>query len=184
MVRGWSSWCGTQQAKRTTTGKLLWALSQLKYLTHCFHHIRLRPLAYPATDVVVMLCSKSSYTTLLNLKYIYNIHTTYTHIYDLRLFNFNLNFCYRYKWVGEIKNHLPRVPKILVVNKWDLDVADKSEELLTNEMISKATQDLHMDDMIKVSAKTGYNIDELIQKVGRLAKRAPRRRVTPFCRAL
>ena len=70
------------------------------------------------------------------------------------------------------------------MNKWDLDVADKSEELLTNEMISKATQDLHMDDMIKVSAKTGYNIDELIQKVGRLAKRAPRRRVTPFCRAL
>ena len=93
-------------------------------------------------------------------------------------------FCYRYKWVGEIKNHLPRVPKILVVNKWDLDVADKSEELLTNEMISKAKQDLLMDDMIKVSAKTGYNIDELIQKVGRLAKRERRPRVSPFCRAL
>ena len=70
------------------------------------------------------------------------------------------------------------------MNKWDLDVADKSEELLTNEMISKAKQDLLMDDMIKVSAKTGYNIDELIQKVGRLAKRERRPRVSPFCRAL
>ena len=92
-------------------------------------------------------------------------------------------FWYRYKWVGEIKNHLPRIPKILVVNKWDLDVADKSEELLTNEMINKAKQDLLMDDMIKVSAKTGYNIDELIQKVGRLAQRDRSRRVSPYCRA-
>ena len=30
---------------------------------------RLRPLAYPGTDVVLMLCSKTAYTTLLNLKY-------------------------------------------------------------------------------------------------------------------
>ena len=175
MVRGWSSWCGTQQAKRTMTGNNMRDLRHLSFFTHCFHKIRLRPLAYPATDVVVMLCSKSSYTTLLNLKYICMIKTILALISLFRC---------RYKWVGEIKNHLPRTPKILVVNKWDLDVADKSEELLTNEMISKAAQDLHMDDMIKVSAKTGYNIDELIQKVGRLAKRAPRRRVTPFCRAL
>ena len=70
------------------------------------------------------------------------------------------------------------------MNKWDLDVADPNEDLLTDEMISKAHKDLGMDDMIKVSAKTGYNIDELIQKVGRLAKRADKRRVTTFCRAL
>ena len=30
--------------------------------------VRLRPLAYNGTDVVLMLCSKSAYTTLSNLK--------------------------------------------------------------------------------------------------------------------
>ena len=47
----------------------LYSLWLLSFLNHFFHKIRLRPLAYPGTDVVVMLCSKSSYTTLLNLKY-------------------------------------------------------------------------------------------------------------------
>ena len=96
------------------------------------------------------------------------------------------NFFFRYKWIGEINNYLPRVPKILVVNKWDLDKADNtSETLLTDEYINKAKLDLKMDDMIKVSAKTGYNMNnnELVQKIGRLSKR-PRPRPTNFCRTL
>ena len=70
------------------------------------------------------------------------------------------------------------------MNKWDLDVADTGEDLLTDELINRARQDLNLDDMIQVSAKTGYNIDELIQKVGRLSKRERRPRVSGFCRAL
>ena len=75
---------------------------------------------------------------------------------------------------------------MLVVNKWDLDVADKNEELLTDEMINKAKLDLKMDDIIKVSAKTGYNMNnnELVQKIGRLSKRPRQPRVNNFCRAL
>ena len=94
------------------------------------------------------------------------------------------NSLFRYKWVGEIKYYLPRIPKILVVNKWDLDVPDKNEDLLNDEIINKAAQDLRMDDMIKVSAKTGYNIEELIQKVGRLSKRRPKPRVSALCKTL
>ena len=71
------------------------------------------------------------------------------------------------------------------MNKWDLDIPDAGEEeLLTDEMISRAAKDLSMDDVIKVSALTGYNIDELIQKTGRLSKKGQRRRVTGFCGTL
>ena len=71
------------------------------------------------------------------------------------------------------------------MNKWDLDVPDKEEELLTDAYIDKAKLDLKMDDMIKVSAKTGYNMNnnELVQKIGRLSKKT-HKRPTNFCRAL
>ena len=78
---------------------------------------------------------------------------------------------FRYKWSVEVKQHLRRVPKILVVNKCDLDTPEPHEDLLTDEVINKAFADLHMDEVIKISALTGDNIDELIQKTGRLSRR-------------
>ena len=73
------------------------------------------------------------------------------------------------------------------MNKWDLDKADNtSEKLVDDETINKAKVDLKMDDMIKVSAKTGYNMNnnELVQKIGRLSKRPRKPRVNNFCRTL
>ena len=70
-----------------------------------------------------------------------------------------------------MKQHLRRVPKILVVNKCDLDTPEPHEDLLTDEVINKAFADLHMDEVIKISALTGDNIDELIQKTDRLSRR-------------
>merc|ERR1712173_549207 len=88
---------------------------------------RLRPLAYNGTDVVLMLCSKSAYTTLSNLKH---------------------------KWLPEVRHHMRRVPKLLVVNKCDLDTAEPHEELITDEIINKAFREFRMGDYIKISALT------------------------------
>ena len=74
-----------------------------------------------------------------------------------------------------MKQHLRRVPKILVVNKCDLDTAEPHEELLTDEIVNKAFREFRMDDFIKISALTGDNVDELIQKAGRLSRRQKQR---------
>ena len=108
-----------------------------------------------------MLCSKTAYTTLLNLKYRHFCQSSFC----------TKGLIFRYKWSVEVKQHLRRVPKILVVNKCDLDTPEPHEDLLTDEVINKAFADLHMDEVIKISALTGDNIDELIQKTGRLSRR-------------
>ena len=61
----WSSWRGTPQARRSTTGERFLSTMMMRAPPILG---RLRPLAYNGTDVVLMLCSKSAYTTLSNLK--------------------------------------------------------------------------------------------------------------------
>ena len=82
---------------------------------------------------------------------------------------------YRHKWLPEVRHHMRRVPKLLVVNKCDLDTAEPHEELITDEIINKAFREFRMDDFIKISALTGDNVDELIQKAGRLSRRQKQR---------
>ena len=82
---------------------------------------------------------------------------------------------YRHKWLPEVRHHTRRVPKLLVVNKCDLDTAEQHEELITDEIINKAFREFRMDDYIKISALTGDNVDELIQKAGRLSRRQKQR---------
>ena len=104
---------------------------------------RLRPLAYPGTDLVLMICSKSAYTTLTNLKF---------------------------KWDKEIKYHIPRAYKMLVINKNDLDTPDhENESMITEEAAEKAKKYLKMDALFFTSAKTGENVQELLREAVKLA---------------
>ena len=117
---------------------------------------RLRPLSYPETNTVLMLCSKSSYTTLLNLKF---------------------------KWIPEVNTFLPRVPKIMVVNKSDLNEPDDGDELITDEIIEKAFKELKVKSYFKVSCLTGDNINDLLQETAKLSME-PAHRVQRFCKVL
>jgi len=101
-----------------------------------------------------MVCSKSAYTTLLNLKF---------------------------KWLREANQHLPRVRKILVVNKSDLDVADDNEDMINDDYILEASTEMKMDKTCKVSALTGSNIDILLNDVVELAKLPKHKRPSGPC---
>ena len=80
----------------------------------------------------------------------------------------------RYKWLKEVNHYCPRAKKILVINKCDLEGCPDS---LTDEGLDAAFTYMKMDAMFKVSAKTGENVESLIQATGRLSmeKRRSRR---------
>ena len=88
---------------------------------------------------------------------------------------------FRFKWLREVNQHLPRVRKVLVVNKNDLDVADENEDMITDEYILEASTEMQMDKTCKVSALTGSNIDILLNEVVELAKLPKRGREKGPC---
>jgi len=104
---------------------------------------RLRTLAYKGgADIVLILCSRSSLTSLLNLKF---------------------------QWIPEIDEFLPGVKKVLVVNKMDLEKPDEMEDFVTDELIEEAYKNYHFKLLCKVSALTGENVKNLLEDVVKLA---------------
>ena len=61
----------------------------------------------------------------------------------------------------------------MVINKCDLEGCP---DALTEEGLDAAYTYMKMDAMFKVSAKTGENVDSLIQATGRLSMEKRRRR--------
>eukprot|EP00092_Neocalanus_flemingeri_P077175 GFUD01095799.1.p1 GENE.GFUD01095799.1~~GFUD01095799.1.p1 ORF type:complete len:200 (+),score=58.04 GFUD01095799.1:41-601(+) len=100
---------------------------------------RLRPLSYPNTDVLWLVCTMDKPDTLLNMKF---------------------------KWLKEVNHYCPRAKKILVINKCDLEGCADG---LTDENLEAAYVSMKMDTKFKVSAATGENVDSLIQATGKLA---------------
>eukprot|EP00092_Neocalanus_flemingeri_P012023 GFUD01012960.1.p1 GENE.GFUD01012960.1~~GFUD01012960.1.p1 ORF type:complete len:186 (-),score=64.12 GFUD01012960.1:197-754(-) len=107
---------------------------------------KLRPLSYPKTDVLLLLCSMAKQVTLDNMKL---------------------------KWIKEVNHYCPRTKKILVINKSDLQ---DQAGALTDENVEAAYKSMKFDAMFKVSAMTGENVDSLIQATGRLAMERIRKR--------
>ena len=66
---------------------------------------------------------------------------------------------------------------MLIVNKCDLEPSSDAEEFITDEALNAARSYMKMDDMLKVSALTGENVEEMMDKVARLSlvkKKSPR----------
>eukprot|EP00092_Neocalanus_flemingeri_P013018 GFUD01014029.1.p1 GENE.GFUD01014029.1~~GFUD01014029.1.p1 ORF type:complete len:185 (+),score=65.91 GFUD01014029.1:83-637(+) len=101
---------------------------------------KLRPLSYPGTDVLLLLCTMDKQETLLNMNF---------------------------KWIKEVNHYISKAKKILVINKCDLE---GSPDALTDENLEAAYKSMKMDAMFKVSAKTGENVDNLIKATARLAR--------------
>merc|ERR1711935_306065 len=110
-------------------------------------YAKLRPLAYPNTDVVLILCTVENPETLQSI---------------------------RDSWIREVGHYCPRSKKVLVVNKWDL--RDQAQTRISDEDITAAVADLRMNAVFRVSAKTGENIQKLFKKVGELSLERSQRR--------
>ena len=78
----------------------------------------------------------------------------------------------RFKWLKEVNHYCKLAKKILVINKCDLE---GYPEALTDENLEAAYTNMKMDAMFKVSAKTGENVESLIQATGRLGREKRRR---------
>ena len=71
----------------------------------------------------------------------------------------------------------------MVVNKSDLSEPDEGDELITDEIMEKASRELKVKTYFKVSCLTGENINELLQETARLSME-PEHRVARFCKIL
>ena len=106
---------------------------------------RLRPLSYPNTDCVVLVCSVDNPYSLTNIKA---------------------------KWIKEIKHYCGKgVPILLCANKSDLlgDVRKKQElhnkgvDFISEAELQKTKKEVGASVEIMTSAKTGTNVKTMFQ---------------------
>ena len=106
---------------------------------------RVRPLAYPNTDMVLIFCSVVTPSTFENAK------------------------C---KWAPEIKHHLPAVPIILVGNKIDLrkdattlkELAEMKQKPVDTLQGHKWAAKIGAHCYMECSGVTGIGINEIVQE--------------------
>ena len=77
-----------------------------------------------------------------------------------------------------MNHYSPRSKKILVVNKCDLE---GDPNAVTEENVDAAFSSMRLDRMFKVSAKTGKDVEDLVQTTWRIA-REKKRRTSEKCR--
>ena len=81
-----------------------------------------------------------------------------------------------------MKHYSPNSRKVLAVTRCDLTDSSNTEEI-TDEEINGAKRDLELEAAYKVSAKTGENVEEMLEDIARRVKVKPVKRVS-FCRPL
>lgn len=65
-------------------------------------------------------------------------------------------------WILDLKKFCGDIPKILVVNKMDLD------PIITNKDIEKLALDINVKSIIFTSAKNGQNVEEVFHQIAEL----------------
>ncbi|XP_023344424.1 ras-like GTP-binding protein rhoA isoform X2 [Eurytemora carolleeae] len=119
---------------------------------------RIRPITYPNTDILLLVCSVDNPDSLFNIKA---------------------------KWNTEVSHYCRGVPKILVANKLDLaddprvraKLKDQGLEIITAEQLEKVRKEIKADSAFIVSALSGINIKNLFEAAGALALSKPKARV-------
>ena len=113
---------------------------------------RLRPLSYPNTDCVVLVCSIDNPTSLDNIKN---------------------------KWIKEIRHYCKGVPIVLCANKSDLYHDERIRQELGNKGLTpinayelqNAKKELEAKIMIMTSAKQGTNVTKMFGLAAGLAEK-------------
>ena len=112
---------------------------------------RLRPLAYPHTDVFLLCFSVDEPMSLKNVKE---------------------------RWYPELNHHCPETPILLVGTKEDLRDDNRREPLKASPLVSaeeglKTAKDIGARGYAECSALSGRGVAEVLTKVAPLAKRTP-----------